>query len=312
MKTKYRHTRVVTKDWKKLSVFYQKTFGCIPVNSEIDLKGEWFDKVTGLTDAHAVGEQLLLPGHGFGGPYLEIVTYDDIAEKKVNKINSRIGYAHLCFEVDNVEETYELLIAEGGGTNGTIVTKYYPELDNTAHLVYAKDPDGNSVEILSWSDFKERYPDDSSVYRHTNINAADWQNTIDFYSRTFGCSPIFPTRNITGQWFENVTGVKNAALKGQHTELPGYENPPTFEVFTYENGFEDEAKDINEIGVTEVCFEVEDVQSMLSIAVAAGGIPLGEIVKCNNPKDGKLAEVVYIRDPEGNIIGLHNMKAGGK
>lgn len=304
MKIKYRHTCIVTKDWKKLSEFYQKVFGCIPVKPGRDLKGDWFDKITGLKGAHAVGEHLILPGHDEDGPCLEILTYDEMVGDEVNKINSRIGYAHLCFEVDSVEDTYELLKQEGGSANGTIVTQYYPELDKTAHLIYAKDPDGNSVEILAWSDFKDRYPDDSCVYRHTNINAPDWQNIVDFYSKVFGCSPVFPTRDIKGQWFEDVTGVKNAALKGQHTELPGFEKPPTFEVFTYENAYEDEPKRINEIGIAHVCFEVDDVQLMLAKALAEGGSPLGETVKEYFPEMGKSLEAVYFKDPQGNIIEL--------
>jgi len=311
MKIKYRHTCIVTEDWKKLSGFYQNVFGCIPVDLEIDLKGEWFDKLTDLEDAHAAGERLLLPGHSMDGPYLDIVSYDDMVVNEVNKINSQIGYAHLCFEVDDVEATYEVLKAEGGSANGKVVTQYYPELDKTAHLVYAKDPDGNSVEILAWSDFKDRYPNDSCVYRHTNINAVDWQKIVDFYSVVFGCSPVFPTRDIKGQWFADVTGVKNAALKGQHTELPGFAKPPTFEIFTYENAYQDKAKAINETGVAHVCFEVDDVQLMLAKALAAGGSPVGETIKETFEDDGRSIEMVYFKDPEENIIGLLNITSGG-
>jgi len=39
MATKYTHTNLIAKDWKRLLAFYQEVFGCIPVLPERDLSG---------------------------------------------------------------------------------------------------------------------------------------------------------------------------------------------------------------------------------------------------------------------------------
>ena len=73
-------------------------------------------------------------------------------------------------------------------------------------------------------------------YTHTNINAYDWEKLSQFYKDVFGCYTVGPMRDLKGDWFEKVTGIKDAAVKGEHIALPGYPEGegPTFEIFTYE------------------------------------------------------------------------------
>jgi len=40
MKIKFKHTNIIAKEWKKLSLFYQEVFGCVPVPPELDIQGE--------------------------------------------------------------------------------------------------------------------------------------------------------------------------------------------------------------------------------------------------------------------------------
>ena len=72
MPTKYAHTNLIAKDWKRLATFYQDVFGCVPVPSERDLSGEWVDKATGISGTHIFGMHLRLPGYGDDGPTVEI------------------------------------------------------------------------------------------------------------------------------------------------------------------------------------------------------------------------------------------------
>ncbi len=75
MKAIYRHTNIISKDWKKLVQFYEKVFGCIRVSPERNLSGKWLEKGTGVVGAELSGVQLRLPGHGDTGPTLEIFQY---------------------------------------------------------------------------------------------------------------------------------------------------------------------------------------------------------------------------------------------
>ncbi len=150
MSKRYTHTNINAKDWKKLSAFYQKVFDCKPVPPRRDLYGEWIDDVTGIKDVHIEGEHLAVPGYEEGqGPTIEIFTYnfaDDIGPLNINSY----GFAHIAFEVDDVEETYAELLKEGGSAVGKVITRYYPQV-GTLTLIYAKDPEGNIVEIQKWT-----------------------------------------------------------------------------------------------------------------------------------------------------------------
>lgn len=145
----YRHTSINAKDWIKLSKFYQNVFGCVPVGPKRNLYGDWFEKVTGVKGAHVQGQHLALPGYKDGGPTLEIFTYNIPEGNEPGQINS-FGFAHIAFEVNNVEEAYQKLLNEGGGACGEIVEKFYESLGKTLRLIYAKDPEGNVVEIQKW------------------------------------------------------------------------------------------------------------------------------------------------------------------
>ncbi len=144
---RYVHTNIIAKDAAVLIDFYKTVLHCKSIDESRDLRGEWLDKLTNLSHAHIVGEHLLLPGYGEDHPTLEIFSYDEVQENLPPEVN-RPGIAHLAFEVDNVEETLEKLIEAGGSKVGELVITKYP--DSVATFVYARDPEGNIIELQSW------------------------------------------------------------------------------------------------------------------------------------------------------------------
>ena len=90
-----------------------------------------------------------LPGFGETGPTLEILSYDDIPDKELPMPNEP-GFTHIAFAVDDVEKALETVISAGGGSVGEIAIT---EVDGVASLqvVYARDPEGNIVELQKWS-----------------------------------------------------------------------------------------------------------------------------------------------------------------
>ena len=149
MTFRYVHTNIIAKDWKKLSQFYQKVLHCKPLhNGSRDLKGEWIDRLTGIPSVVVQGEHLLLPGYSEDHPTLEIFSYS-LEEYNNSKMINNLGFGHLAFEVDDVRQTLKEIIAEGGGQVGDVVEAMYP--DNVkATFVYAKDIEGNIIELQSW------------------------------------------------------------------------------------------------------------------------------------------------------------------
>lgn len=101
---RFAHTNIAAKNWKLLSEFYMKVFNCKVKPPERKLSGSWLDRATGLFKAELEGVHLLLPGHGDNGPTLEIFSYKDTHETGPIMANY-IGFTHIAFEVDDVEQT---------------------------------------------------------------------------------------------------------------------------------------------------------------------------------------------------------------
>ncbi|PYL59659.1 MAG: glyoxalase [Verrucomicrobia bacterium] len=149
MRAKYVHTNLIARDWKRLVRFYSDVFGCEPKGPERDMSGAWLDSVTSLPNAHLTGVHLRLPGNGDDGPTLEIFSYDELVERGMPMAN-QCGFAHIAFAVDDVDQALQAVIAAGGGGVGKIATK---KVDGVGLLrvVYARDPEGNIVELQKWS-----------------------------------------------------------------------------------------------------------------------------------------------------------------
>ncbi len=145
---RYVHTNIIAKDANRLINFYKTVFHCKSINETRDLRGPWLDKLTGLKEAHITGEHLLLPGYGEDHPTLEIFSYNLLGGTIAPEIN-RPGIAHIAFEVDDVEITLAEIISAGGSSVGELVTVEYPN-GLEAVFVYARDPEGNILELQRW------------------------------------------------------------------------------------------------------------------------------------------------------------------
>ena len=143
-------------------------------------------------------------------------------------------------------------------------------------------------------------------YKHTNIVAADWRKLAGFYHRVFGCEPVPPERAAIGEWVERCTGVPDAEVHGVHLRLPGYgDDGPTLEIFQYNRAEQRPATAINRPGLAHLAFEVDNVEAARDAVVAAGGRCVGELVTVEIPSAGTIT-LIYMTDPEGNIIELQN------
>ncbi len=144
----------------------------------------------------------------------------------------------------------------------------------------------------------------AAKYVHTNLTARDWRGLVRFYCEVFGCIPRPPERDLSGSWLDRLTSLGKARLRGLHLALPGHgPGGPTLEIFTYDSMVAGKMPQVNQPGLGHIAFQVEDVKAALATVVRAGGGQVGAIAATNVPGAGSL-EVVYARDPEGNIIEL--------
>lgn len=147
-------------------------------------------------------------------------------------------------------------------------------------------------------------------YVHTNLVARDWRRLAAFYQEAFGCVPVPPERDLSGEWFDAATGISQAHVRGVHLRLPGYgDDGPTLEIFQYNRTADGSAPAVNRPGLAHLAFAVEDVEAAREAVLAAGGGSVGEVVSLNIPGAGRVT-FVYMTDPEGNVIELQHWSEG--
>lgn len=149
MHAKYVHTNLIAQDWKQLADFYTTVFDCVPVPPERDYQGEALDAGTGLKGTRLTGAHLRLPGYDENGPTIEIYTYNELKPHPGTVVN-RPGFGHIAFEVNDVSEAWETVKSHGGRAVGEIVT-LTTKTGAKVTWCYMTDPEGNIIELQSWS-----------------------------------------------------------------------------------------------------------------------------------------------------------------
>lgn len=149
IKAKYVHTNLMARDWRKLVDFYSNVFGCIPKPPERDISSEWISRVAGLKKARLRGMHLSLPGFEKNAPTLEIFSYDEMTERPLPVANEP-GYGHLAFGVEDVEAALKAVVDAGGSAVGEVATTTVVGV-GVLWVAYARDPEGNIIELQRWS-----------------------------------------------------------------------------------------------------------------------------------------------------------------
>ena len=144
-------------------------------------------------------------------------------------------------------------------------------------------------------------------YVHTNLIARDWRKLAQFYIDVFDCKPGYPDRDLSGEWVDKLTTLRGAKIKRTHLILPGYENGPTLEIFSYSPDSPGEKREINSHGLGHIAFLVDSVEEVTKRLISHGGRTLGEIIE-KDYGDMGILNAVYAMDPEGNFVEIQNWK----
>jgi len=149
---------------------------------------------------------------------------------------------------------------------------------------------------------------DNIRYVHTNLIARDWKRLSQFYIDAFGCKPVGPERDLSGEWLERLTMIKGAKIRGVHLLLPGNGDGPTLEILQYyPEKTRESGQQINAPGFGHIAFHVDDVERVTEKVIVHGGAMFGEVVRKEYAELGLLT-AAYVRDPEGNVLELQNWK----
>jgi predicted enzyme related to lactoylglutathione lyase len=147
-------------------------------------------------------------------------------------------------------------------------------------------------------------------YAHTNLIAKDWKQLATFYQKVFGCVPVPPERDLSGDWLDRAVGLEGAHIRGIHLRLPGYgEDGPTLEIFQYSSMPQHPPAKSNTPGFSHLAFAVEDVAATARMVLDQGGSAVGELTVREVPGVGPLT-FQYVADPEGNILEIQHWVKG--
>lgn len=149
IEARYVHTNLIARDWRALARFYEDVFGCEPVPPERDYSGPDLDRGTGMPGARLQGVHLRLPGQGPDGPTLEVFEYTPAASPVAASVH-RPGFGHIAFSVHDVGAARTEVLAQGGSALGEVVTLSLPT-GASVEWCYVADPEGNPIELQSWS-----------------------------------------------------------------------------------------------------------------------------------------------------------------
>lgn len=147
---RFGHVNLIARDWRGLASFYTELFGCELVPPERDYAGPDLERGTGVAGAALHGAHLRLPGHGPDGPTLEIYEFSSMPEGLPAAVN-RPGFQHIAFAVPSVVDARAAVLAAGGRTIGEVVILRTAD-GRFVTWTYVTDPEGNIVELQSWSD----------------------------------------------------------------------------------------------------------------------------------------------------------------
>lgn len=147
---RFGHVNVIATDWRRLADFYGRVFGMEIVPPLRDYRGADLESGTGVAGAAFRGAHLRLPGLGADGPTLEIYQYESGPDRLSTAAN-RPGYQHVAFAVPDVPTAREAVLAAGGGKVGAIVTSTTADRRRVT-WTYVTDPEGNIIELQSWSE----------------------------------------------------------------------------------------------------------------------------------------------------------------
>lgn len=136
---------------------------------------------------------------------------------------------------------------------------------------------------------------------HINIVARDAKKLAQFYKAIFKCDYAREPRVLTGPKVSRGNGLPNSELLSIWLKFPGCDTP-FLELHEHKVSHPRAFPKVNEPGFGHLSFQVADIRKVTSEIIDAGGEPLGEITDFGGPDEPLL--IVYIRDPEGNILEL--------
>ena len=272
--TGFAYVQIGAENYKALADFYVRAMGFVYCEDKGWLCGK---------------EGVCLAAPGFeneSGPVFGFVPASDGNAAQINDA----GFAHTCFETNDVKAAVNHFVKCGGSIHSTMKN---PE---NHPCVYCKDPEGNVVEfhipfpaeksagaylhtagcllgLKPEKQLRKGNAEDAVKFIHVNIICSDWEHLCGFYRNVFGCVNFGSLKNHQGSYKEQVIGVPGVHVTGQHVLLPGFQKDyPTLEIFTYSVPGRTAPCDESAIGINCIGFACDNPEAVAEQITSAGGV----------------------------------------
>ncbi|WP_371810452.1 VOC family protein [Ruegeria sp. HKCCD8929] len=134
-----------------------------------------------------------------------------------------------------------------------------------------------------------------------SLTARDADELSAFYRGAFGFVDLRPPRRLSGDVVSRGNGLPNSDIYSLWLNLPDH-HEPFLEIMEYAETVSRPIPAVNEPGYGHLAFEVLDLIKTIERALRLGGSLLGDVSNFGTEEQPHL--IVYIRDPEGNILEL--------
>ncbi|MGO6999771.1 VOC family protein [Rhizobium leguminosarum] len=143
----------------------------------------------------------------------------------------------------------------------------------------------------------------SNVMRlaHINLVAREAEALAAFYVNVLRCEHLRAPKVLSGEKVSRGNGIANSEIYSIWLKFPELDRP-FLEIHEHKVTYDRNQPRVNEPGFGHLSFQIQDISSVLSEIIRAGGAQIGEITDFGTADKPFL--IAYARDPEGNLLEL--------
>lgn len=142
---------------------------------------------------------------------------------------------------------------------------------------------------------------------HISLTARDADALSKFYREVFGLVDRRPPTRLAGDHVSRGNGLANSDIYAIWLNSPD-DQGPFLEIMEFNEATERSEPLVNEPGFSHLAFEVPDLQASIDSVLRSGGTLQGEVADFGTDERPHL--ILYVRDPEGNILELEQSPGG--
>lgn len=136
---------------------------------------------------------------------------------------------------------------------------------------------------------------------HISLTARHADALARFYREAFGFFDRRPPKRLSGDIVSRGNGLPESNIYSIALNPPGGKGP-FLEIMEYDKAFERQMPTVHEPGFSHLALGVIDLQASIGRVLRSGGSMQGKVTNFGTKDRPYL--IVYVRDPEGNILEL--------